>query len=180
MSQTYRQTQTAAPCGTTQSCASHAVGTLPKSSLCSIAGTAGTSAITITVAAASSQSVIMFEATPGAGAIWTGNSWSVRVNVTTANSNLNWRRLYICRLNSSCLGSSTIASNTGLSLSFSTTGVKTATTPLGFTQTASAGDKWYAICVVQNSNTMTAQSAAFTPGELIDSAIIERRVMAVA
>lgn len=131
-------------------------------------GTAGTS--TPQIAAQSSESNIIgaqFEIQPSASTTWNSGTWTVRINITTANMNLTWTAVYICRVNSSCTNQATIGSATGLNISLGTTGVKS-TTVSGSAQTPSAGDIVLVLLLISNG-AMSLQTANLTANQNIDS-----------
>lgn len=164
----YRQTDTNATCADGQYCLPVSTGTVDILKLASDGGTAGvTEATGSHFANASDQRDILFEIVPAAGTTWAAGNWTVRLNVTTANMNLTWDTVYICRVNSSCVSQATIASATGLAISCGTTGVKS-TTVSGAVQTPGAGDKIVVLLEFDNGS-MTTQTFGITPNQLIDS-----------
>jgi hypothetical protein len=104
---------------------------------------------------------------PAAGTSWDGGTWTVRVNVTTANMNLSITAIYICRVDSGCANQATIGSATGLSISLSSTGVKSQTVT-GSAQTPGVGDKVVVLIGIANG-AMSTQSVVFTNDQNIDS-----------
>lgn len=95
-------------------------------------------------------------------------NWTIRLNVTTANANLTWNRVTICRMDVSCVSQGTIlATSAALGISLATTGVKS-TVQSGLVQVPNTGDK--VIIILGFSNAAgTSQSFAFTPDQNIDS-----------
>jgi hypothetical protein len=43
---------------------------------------------------------------------WAAGIWDITINVTTANANVDWVGLYICRSSSGCVNQSTVGSST--------------------------------------------------------------------
>src|SRR5574341_118548 len=97
------------------------------------------------------------------GVTWAAGTWTVRMNVTTANMNMTWTKCFLCRVNSANVNQETLGSVTGLAISLSTTGVKTATIT-GSAATPSAGDSVAVVIVVDNA-AMTAQTFDYTPDQ---------------
>lgn len=101
---------------------------------------------------------------------WSAGTWTVRLNVTTANMNLTWTDVYICRTSSGCFNSATIGSATGLAKSLGSTGVLSQAVT-GAAQTPSAGDKVMIAFVFSNA-AMSTQTFNYTPNQLIDSPFV--------
>src|SRR5262245_65381674 len=112
----------------------------------------------------------MNEWTPDASLTWDAGTWTVRLNVTTANASIQWTDTYICKVNSTCTNSSatTIGSLTGQTTSLGTTGVKTHSVT-GSAVTPSAGDKVVVMICHTNVSANMNQTFAWTPNQLVDS-----------
>lgn len=93
--------------------------------------------------------------------------WTCRLNVTTANSDVDIEAIYICRLNSSCVSQETIGSLTAIGTTL-TAGVKTHTVTQSASVTISAGDI-VAIIYVLTKITGTFELFGITPDQDIDS-----------
>lgn len=101
-------------------------------------------------------------------------SWTIRLNVTTANMNLTLSGINtgsgnVVRVNSSCVDQQDIVSTSSAwdNTNIGTTGVKTITVSCSAT-TVSAGDK-VKICIDITNSAMTSQAFSFTPDQNIDS-----------
>lgn len=117
---------------------------------------------------ASNLVLFAYECEIPADASWDAGDWTVRFNITTSNMNLTVTEIYVCRVNSSCTNQATIGSETGLSISLGTTGVKTQVVSPGAAQTPSVGDKVLVVLIASNG-AMTSQSCGITSDQNIDS-----------
>lgn len=108
-----------------------------------------------------------FEITVASGVSWDAGTWTVRLNVTAANMNLTLTKCRLCVFNSSNISQASLGSNTELSISLGSTGVKTASVT-GSSYSPSVGDKvmviWYTV-----NGSMSSQTFEFTPDQNIDS-----------
>lgn len=106
--------------------------------------------------------------TPGdmGAADWGPGTWTVRLNVTTAQSNWTWTECHICRISSSGASLATVGSATALGIGLGTTGVKTATAT-GSRQTANITDRVAIVFVFSNAQAM-ANTAGVTLDQLVD------------
>ena len=102
-----------------------------------------------------------------AGVVWDAGTWTINLEVSTANMNLTITEAHLCRVDSSCVNQETIGSNTGLSVSLGTTGV-TSFTVAGAAVTPGAGDK-VVIVLVGDNGSMNQALAVFTATQNIDS-----------
>ncbi len=91
----------------------------------SAGGAAGTISHSFAVSTLGAFSIVSFNTTPGdPGTLTYAGACIMRFNVTTANTNVTWSKLWWCN---ECALSGTLATvTTGLAISFGTTGVKTA------------------------------------------------------
>lgn len=135
--------------------------------VCSDGGTAGTGAVSTTTGAATRAIGAYFTIIPDSGTTGNSGTWTVRLNVTTANMNLTLLEVWICRVNSSCVNQETIGSTTGLTTSLGTTGVKSINVT-GSAVTLAADDKVVVGFYVDNT-AMSSQAFSFTPDQNIDS-----------
>lgn len=162
-----QETDSAATCGIAVYCSG---GTSQASSpkLAQSGGSAGSTPVTISINGSTSLRIVFgFDCPIAAGATWDAGTWTVRWNVTTANMNLTWEEVHICRLSSSCVNQATIGSATALGISLGATGVKTQTVS-GAAQSPSVGDRVYILFVITNA-AMTLQSFDITPSEIINT-----------
>lgn len=110
---------------------------------------------------------IGFEWTPDSGTTWGAGTWTIRLNVTTGNNNLQIQNIYVCRVNSSGVNQATIGSLTSQNVTASA-GVKTFNVT-GAAQTPSAGDQVRIVLTVQNSSGVMNQSFSWTANQVIDT-----------
>ena len=134
-------------------------------------GTAGTSAVTIQVNKGDTQTVINLTFHPNTTTYAAGD-WSVPVNVTSANTTLEFKSVYLCRVNSSGVNQETIASITGL-----TTQLSGAVHTFNFTGvgeiTAAAGDRVVFVGIVgMDVGVHADQTAQITPNQTITTPIV--------
>lgn len=131
-------------------------------------GTAGTGTPSVIATASGvSEALLNFEITPAGGTSWDAGTWTVRLNVTTANMNVTLVAIWICRVDSSGVNQATIGSATGLSISVGTTGVKSQTVT-GSAQTPAAGDMVEVVFLFSNG-AMSSSSLNIKPDQNIDS-----------
>lgn len=104
---------------------------------------------------------------PDSGTSGDSGTWTVRLNITTANMNLSIIAIDICRVNSSCVNQESIGSATGLSISLGSTGVKSQNVT-GSAVTLAAGDKVVIVFHVANGS-MSGQEFGWIPNQNIDS-----------
>lgn len=135
-------------------------------------GTAGTTPVTVNVAAQGSTAVT-FQCTVAGGVTWAAGTWTIRLNVTTANMflsiNTSAALTKIKRFNSGCTVQETLLSAaTGWdNTDIGSTGVKT------FTGSASAGSPSagdvVTVEMIISTSSMSDQTFQFTPDQNIDS-----------
>ena len=132
-------------------------------------GTAGSTPVSSGAfsSSATDQRASIITIVPDTGTSGDSGTWTVRLNITTANMNLSIIAIDICRVNSSCVNQESIGSATGLSISLGTTGVKSQNVT-GSAVTLAAGDKVVIVFHVANG-AMSGQSFAWTPDQNIDS-----------
>lgn len=136
--------------------------------LASVGGTAGSTPITSPSQNSVDNRAIIIEWVPGSGVTGSSGTWTVRLNVTTANANLNWTATHICRVSSGCVNQETIGSLTGQSISLGTTGVKSMNVT-GSAVTLGSTDKVLVMIVHTNSSGVMSQTFGWTPNQVIDS-----------
>jgi hypothetical protein len=164
-----QQTDAAAIDGAMAACSGRSAAQTTDNKQATQNGTAGTTSPTITLAANSSNvRGVHFESANNEPNLtsWPAGNWTVRINVTSPNTNITWTECYICRVNSSGVSQATVGSLTGQSLSL-VSGVASMTIS-GSAQTANATDRVYILCVFSNS-TGVQQSFNYKPNQLIDT-----------
>jgi len=133
-----------------------------------VGGTPGTTpaSTNISGSAVNHTGGIWFRITPAAGVTWDAGTWTVNVNVTTANMNLTLQTCSICRVNG-ISNRATIGEATALGLSLGSTGVLTISVS-GSATTPAAGDSVIVLFGVDNAS---KNGAAFsvTPDQLVSS-----------
>lgn len=174
------QTDTIAPCGTILACTSPTDGlaTTPQARKAESGGSAGSGELSVTINKSDIQAGVMFESPAVGRTTWQSGTWTVRLNVTTAVSELNLIEVHVCRVNSSCGSLATVGSNTGLGISMSTTGVKTIEIT-GSEQSASDTDRIYIVFIFQAVN-HTNPTFGFTPNQNIDTPILTYKLEGVS
>ncbi len=170
MSIILRQTNVAAGCGAVAGCAPDALALAPQSLEATAGGTAGVSELTVTVAAGSIASAVMFQSASGepGSRNWSAGDWVLRMRVTTANSRLRLASAHICRFSAACGSLGTVGSLTGQNISLGTIGVKTMTVS-GVPQAAGASDVAYIVLGIKNFDGAVNRSFGFVPDQEIDT-----------
>lgn len=168
----FTQTDTAGDCDAVAAyCSGRPVGSVILSSndrQCTDGGTAGTGSNIIQLGGSETDVVgALFTCGVDADVSWDAGNWTVRLNVTSANMNITWSRVAICRVNSSCVNQNSIANVGSLGISLGSTGIKS-TTVSGSAQTPSVGDKVVIVFGFTNSS-MSSQQFTITPDQNIDS-----------
>lgn len=163
------QTDTLAPCGVIQACLPVAPAGDADAVQASKGGTPGTTELACAVAAASSESCLMFELAIADDDSLDAGTLSLPINVTTAQMDVTWEEIYVCRLNSSCTSQETLGSVTGLARDVSGGGVFTETVSLSAASAHDAGDVVYIVLVFANAHTMTSRNVAVTPDQTIST-----------
>jgi hypothetical protein len=171
----YQQTDTTAVCARAVYCSALSLasgtGTQHAELQAVFGGTAGSGSFTLGLAA--SQTTVIgwaFEIPITNGETWLGGTWTVRLRINTANSNITWTNIDICRVSSGCVSQASIGSASSLGISLGSTGVKTATVS-GSAQTPSAGDKVWILLGFTNAVAST-QTAGIVDDQLIDSPFV--------
>ncbi len=136
-------------------------------------GTFGTSAATVTLGVPNGDTQwagIVFEMLPGADfTTWAAGTWTVPLNITTPNEDVEWVATYICRVNSSCTNLSTIGSNTADAFPLSGGVLSMNVTGAAVVSPAST-DKIIAVLVF-SSPVQSSSQFGFTPDQDIASPI---------
>ena len=177
MAITYAQTSAAAgPFVTPKFCSSATLAAANSNSvICTDGGTLGSNVAGSTLNSSQTDTVFygagggraLLELTVASGVIWSAGTWTVRLNVTTANMNLTLQKVAICRLNSANVNQEKIGEATGLAVGLGTTGVKSINVT-GIATTPSVGDKVMILWSGDNS-AMSTQAADITYNQNIDS-----------
>ena len=168
MTTSYQETDTAAGLGSIQACSPVAVSGGPVSKAATIAGTAGTATLTVTVARSlqSPSTCLMFQLGPGI-ATYPAGTYTLRINVTTASpAGVTWDGIYLCRRTSGGAAVSTVGSVTGLAVAMNSTGVKSANVS-GASDTGATTDVLY--IVMTFANTGSAATFQMKSDQLIDT-----------
>lgn len=168
MAMTFTQTDTDPPsCAATSVCSGRTV-IWEIQRECTVGGTAGSSPVSVQFTSSATNGFgVLFLCTVPSGSSWDSGTWTVRLNVTTANMNFTWTECYVCRANSSCVSQETLGSNTAVGQSLGTTGVKSTTVSCS-AATPAAGDLLTVILIFSNA-AMSTQSFSLTPNQNIDS-----------
>jgi hypothetical protein len=169
MATSFRQTDAASTCGDASVYCSGGSGTgSNEDRACIVGGTAGTSEITISLGvSATNQNKLWFEMDNIDDYDGASGTWTVNLDVTTTNHQLEWEAIYICRINSSCTNQETLGSTTGIAQLLTATPL-TQTVTQSSSTTITAGDKIMVICVFNNAQAMV-NAAGITPSLLIDA-----------
>lgn len=165
MAMIFTQTDTNGVCGTANYCKS-APATNDVQRQASVGGTAGSTPVSFSLASSATEQ-ISFELIVPAGATGSSGTWTVRLNVTTANMNISAENGAICRVNSSCVNQQTVVGDSAHGLDPSSTGTKTWSVS-GNAVTLAAGDKIIVVLAFLNG-AMSTQAFSFTPSLDIDS-----------
>ena len=149
-----------------------AVGTASSSRVarqCTVGGTPGVTQNTPTLeAAAVDFRQIWYECEVPAGTYWEAGDWTIRMNVTTANADVQWKSAHICRISSGCINQATIGSNTAVNITLNTTGVKTVVIS-GSAQAPAPGDKVMILLGFTDLTSKGTETWGLTPNQNIDS-----------
>lgn len=164
----YQQTQTSDSVDSGSHCSGR-TDSFQWSKVCEDGGTPGTLELSTALSAGQTLNIKgRFAITPAPSVSWDAGTWTVRVNVTTANMNVTIEEVHICRLNSSEVNQAKIGSATGLAINCGTVGVKSINVT-GVAQTPVAGDIVLVQIVCTNAQSMSLQSIGVTPSEIISS-----------
>ncbi len=120
----YRQTDTAATHGSAAYCSGLSAAQTEVNKAASVGGAAGTATLTAQTNSEGTRYAVIWE-TDAVGDVgaWPASTATVRLNITTGNSNVSVTEVYLCRVNSSGTSQGTWGSSTGLTTSC-TSGVK--------------------------------------------------------
>lgn len=134
--------------------------------LASIGGTAGSGSLAYTDVGTIEQMRYLVQVNPGSSSsiAWSSGTWTIRWNVTTANMNVTWGSVFICRVNSSCLNQQTLGSSTSVAVSLGTTGAKSTTVSVSAATSPSATDR--IVIIYSLFASMAGQSVTCSPSEI--------------
>lgn len=134
-----------------------------------VGGSAGSSEGTIShpTSASGTLRLAHFGLVVPAGTTWGASTFTIRLNVTTANMFLDWVSAYVCRVNSSFTNQATMGSNLSVGNNLGSTGTLSTTVSTS-SQTPNTGDLVYIVCGFTNGQTM-ANAAGITPSLNIDA-----------
>lgn len=136
-------------------------------------GTAG-STITTFTHAAQADTRISFQFTSPTNVpnstSWESGNWVVRLEVTTANMNVDWDAVEICRVDSGGVNVATVVATSGLAINLGTTGVKS-TTQSGTAQSGANATHRMGISIDIKNGTSMTQSWAGKPSQNIDTPV---------
>ncbi len=132
-------------------------------------GTPGTSEITLSAPASSSDfwNIVI---DPGSED-WNSGDWTIRINVTDGDMDIEINRIRIVHVNSSCVEQADLYnSGGGLGISCTSAEVKTHTaSAVDGVPSPTAGDMVVIEMDLQNNNTMFTRTLGVTPDQDIDS-----------
>ncbi len=138
------------------------LGSLAPQALVSSGATTGSYSVTISKGA--TQEFVLYSASGVPNATnWPSGNWTVKLDVTTANSNVTWQDTCILRVNSSGVAQATVGSLTAQNISLGATGVQSMTIS-GASQSASATDRIAVVVNLKNSVGHSAETVGFDAG----------------
>lgn len=134
-------------------------------------GTAGTRSATATVGTAGDQSAVFFRTASNdiLKTTWESGTWTVRINVTTANMNIDWNIAQLCVDTGSGCTFSAITQTSTAAINLGTTGVFTATIPMSTDRVAGLSDVPAIVCKFDFTGTMGTGAFVFIPNQNIDT-----------
>lgn len=151
-------------------CSGATIGeTTPQCKSAPKSGSAGSVEVNFGINKAGTEAGIMFQSDGIGETSWDAGTYTVRVNVTTAQANLEFAEVYVCRANSSGINQATVGSLTGLTEALSA-GTHTFNVT-GSSQTAGATDVVYIVLVIFNTQPHADQTGYFTPSLVINTPI---------
>ena len=136
-------------------------------------GTAGVTAVFVTQDAENARKdSIQFESAAGEpnSTAWESGTWTVRIEITTANKNITGWGVVVCRRNSAGVPQESLGENLSAPGDFTTTGVKTAT----ITGNAAVGEvatDQMGITIAPSNSTTMLQGFAYKPSQNIDTPV---------
>lgn len=173
MAVNFTETDGAAGCAAGAYCSGLTANTANSTKTCSDGGTVGSTPVSLTIDQGTSDvRALYFECTVGVGVSWDAGTWTVRLNVTTANASLELASVHICRVDSGCTNQATIGSSSALGLSLSATGVQSVNIT-GTAQVPAVGDVVMVVFGFNNLALMTPHAFGYTPDQNIDSPFVD-------
>jgi hypothetical protein len=169
MAVSFQQIDTGNACGIATYCSANTKTASTRNNQAVIGGTAGSIQQTFNIdASAVHLDGVWWELTSLAGLDGASGNWTFRLHVTTANANLTWAGVTLCRVNASCVNqASVVATNNGFSQNMGAVGTLVITTS-GVQSIPASGDKLICIYAFNNS-AASLQSWGYTPDVKIDS-----------
>jgi len=169
------QTNSVADCGLIAACSSASLSGTLSAELIDGAAT-GSNELTLSINASGLASPLGFQTIANEPNItdWAAGDWVVRLNVTSANMNMEWEGTHVCKVSASptCGSAVTVGSLTSQTISMFPTGVKTMTVS-GSNITVGATDVVYIVIILRNTDTMMTQSCGVTVDQDIDTPLVD-------
>lgn len=169
----FTQTDTAADNGASAGCSAATLAATPQAQEMTEGGTPGVTELTVSFPAGSTAAPVMFQTNTGEPGLdtWDAGDHVVRLNVTTANSELVWTETHVCIVNGvgDFFGH---ASLTGQTVLLGTTGVKSMTVNRGVTRTVPTASMMYIVLVIQSNGLHGNSQFGFTPNQNIDTPLV--------
>lgn len=100
---------------------------------------------------------------------WGAGDWTIRLNITTGNSSLEWDGVFICEVLADGTSGGTIASATALAIGIGGTGVKSTVVTQGSAYTPSSHESTIAVVLTFKSSDSGFQAVSFTPDQVISA-----------
>lgn len=100
---------------------------------------------------------------------WGAGDWTIRLNITTGNSSLEWDGVFICEVLADGTSGGTIASATALAIGIGGTGVKSTVVTQGSAYTPSSHESTIAVVLTFKSSDSGFQAVWFTPDQVISA-----------
>ena len=140
-------------------------------------GTPGSVEETMDIAAGTSAYKAFFQSGAVGQADWPAGNWTVDLRVSTAQNNIAWTGVWICRIDDTCgtvasVGSETTSTDISAGGLFSKTVSGDATSGLDT-------ERVYVVCEFTNSHSMTSRTVGITPSETVTSPIPEPEAVTV-
>lgn len=112
-----------------------------------------------------------FDITIDSGTSWDAGTWTVRLNLTSAQSQngCTWTKVYICRVNSAGVNQETLGSNTAVGISLGTTGVKSANVTGNAATSPASTDRVVVVMSITNGSSMFGTTGTIKTDQLISS-----------
>lgn len=178
MALTFQQTDAVSPCAPMSACAPAKTITTP---LVDVAmapgGTPGTTAESFDIGPGASDYKAFFQSDDVGKVDWEAGTWTVNLNVSSAQNNMAWDGVWICRVDNACGTVASVGSETA-SIDISAGGVFSKTVT-GAATTGTTTDAVYVVCQFTNSHSMTARTIGVTPSETVASPIAEPEAVTV-